>query len=188
RALRDGLGDPRFYLTGLRQPRDGQTRTAGYTDADVAAVLGSGPDLVDCYDIGFWNQVALMESCDLVIAPRTGFAALALCVGTPWLTISGGDWPEYFFNGVPFYPVLPDDPGYPYRAHSYPQDTPVKVPSMRPEHLDAKIPEIVEAAKLLLDPGFGYEQAVRRYRDNIAKANVSRAHMLLPGDPALATF
>jgi hypothetical protein len=187
-ALRDGLEDPRFYLTGVRQPRDGQTRTAGYTDGDVATVLDSGPNLVDCYDIGFWNQVALMESCDLVLAPRTGFAALALCVGTPWLTISGGDWPEYFFNGVPFYPVLPDDPHYPYRAHRYPEDTPDKIPGMRPDILERKIPEIVEAARLLLDPGFTYERAVERYRDNIATANVTRAHMLLPTDPALATF
>jgi hypothetical protein len=187
-ALHEGLADPRFYLTGVRQPREGQTRTAGYTDGDVATVLGSGSDLVDCYDIGFWNQVALMESCDMVIAPRTGFAALSLCVGTPWLTIAGGDWPEYFFNGVPFYPVLPDDPHYPYRAHRYPEDTPVKVPSMRPEDIDRRIPEIVEAATLLLDPEFTYERAVERYRDNIARANVSRAHMLLPNDSALSTF
>jgi hypothetical protein len=82
-ALSRALPTARFYVTGVRQPGAGQTRTAGYTDRDIAAVLGSGPDVVDCYDIGFWNQLALFESCDIVVAPRTGFAALALCVGTP---------------------------------------------------------------------------------------------------------
>jgi hypothetical protein len=187
-ALRESLPAARFHVTGVRQPGHGQTRTAGYTDQDIAQVLTSGPDTVDCYDIGFWNQVALMESCDLIIAPRTGFAALALCVGTPWLTISGGDWPEYFFNGVPFYPVLPDDPDYPYRAQLYPEDTPTKIPSMRPANLDRKIPEIVEAASLLLNPDFTYAASVQRYRENIARANVNRGHVPLPTDPTLASF
>jgi hypothetical protein len=187
-ALGEAMPTARFYVTGVRQPGDGQTRTAGYTDQDIERVLASEPDTVDCYDIGFWNQVALLESCDMVIAPRTGFAALALCVGTPWLTISGGDWPEYFFNGVPFYPVLPDDPDYPYRAKLYPEDTPTKVPSMRPENLDRKIPEIIEAAALLLSPEFTYAAAVDRYRENIARADVNRAHVPLPTDPSLALF
>jgi hypothetical protein len=109
-------------------------------------------------------------------------------VGTPWLTLSGGDWPEYFFNGVPFYPVLPDDPDYPYRARLYPEDTPTKVPSMRPENLDRKVPEIVEAARLLMSPEFTYAAAVERYRRNIARANVARSHLPLPDDPALDEF
>jgi hypothetical protein len=187
-ALGQALPTARFHLTGVRQSGPGQTRTAGYTEADIAEIIGSGPDLVDCYDIGFWNQLALFERCDLVVAPRTGFAALALCVGTPWLTISGGDWPEYFFNGVPFYPVLPDDPDYPYHASIYPEDTPTKIPSMRPENLDRKIPEIVEAAHLLLDPEFTYAAAVQRYRENIALANVNRRNVPLPTDPMLASF
>ena len=40
-------------------------------------------------------------------SPHTGFGIAALAVGTPWLTLSGGDWHEYFFNGVPFHSVLP---------------------------------------------------------------------------------
>jgi hypothetical protein len=187
-ALSRALPTARFSVTGVRQSGRGQTRTAGYTSQDVAEVLGCGPNLVDRYDIGFWNQLALWEHCDLVVSPRTGFAALALCVGTPWLTISGGDWPEYFFNGVPFYPVLPDDPDYPYQAKIYPEDTQAKIPSMRPEKLDRKIPEIVEAARLLLDPEFTYAAAVERYRDNIARANVNRRHVPLPTDPVLASF
>ena len=43
----------------------------------------------------------------IFVSPHTGFGFAALAVGTPWLTLSGGDWHEYFFNGVPFHSVLP---------------------------------------------------------------------------------
>ena len=46
----------------------------------------------------------------LFVSPHTGFGFAALAVDTPWLTLSGGDWHEYFFNGVPFYSVLPKSP------------------------------------------------------------------------------
>jgi hypothetical protein len=36
-----------------------------------------------------WNQLALIEQCDVFCSPHTGFAFLAQFVGTPWLTIAG---------------------------------------------------------------------------------------------------
>jgi hypothetical protein len=48
-----------------------------------------------------------------VPVPHSGFGLAALAVGTPWLTLSGGRWPEYFFNGVPFHSVLPDPDRHP---------------------------------------------------------------------------
>jgi hypothetical protein len=187
-AVQQAVPTARFYLTGVRRSEHGSSRTRSYNDQDIETILACGPDIVDCYDIGFWNQVALLESCDMLISPRTGFAALALCVGTPWLTIAGGDWAEYVFNGVPFYIVLPDDPQYPYQAGVYPQRTDIKIPHMRPEQLDLKIPEIVEGARLLLDPEFTYDVAVDRYRENIDKATVRRSGVYLPGDPILSDF
>ena len=44
-----------------------------------------------------------------------GSASRRVAVGTPWLTLSGGDWHEYFFNGVPFHSVLPEAPTTPLR-------------------------------------------------------------------------
>ena len=67
-ALRARFPDASIYLTGSRSAGRGQTRTAAYSDAEIG--------------------------CDVVLAPHTGFAFLALCVGTPWLALSGGNWPD----------------------------------------------------------------------------------------------
>ncbi|HET9139954.1 hypothetical protein [Actinophytocola sp.] len=187
-AIRDAFPGVRFFLTGVRGSVRGQTSTAGYSGDAVQRLLDSGPDVADCYDIGLWNQLALMELCDVFLSPHTGFAFLAPCVGTPWLALSGGHWPEYFFNDVPFYSVLPDDPEFPYRGRLYPEGSTTKLPSMRPENLDRKIPEIVEGMRLLLDPAFSYPAAIDRYRENIARANINRDCMILPTDPSLAAF
>jgi hypothetical protein len=175
----------RFYLTGVRKSPGAKTYTAGYSDQAIEEVLTSGPDLVDCYDIGLWNQIAMLESCDVFLSPNAGFALFAPCVGTPLLTISGGDEVEFFFNDVPFYVVLPGTPDFPYSLEPYLDG---KIPCMRPENLDPKIPEIVAGLGLLLDPDFSYATAVERYAANIARANVRRQHVLLPSDPLLADF
>jgi len=188
RAIRDAFAGVKFFLTGVRTPVGRQTHTAGYSDEAIRQVLGTGSDVVDCYDIGLWNQLALIERCHLLISPHTGFSFLAPCVGTPWLTLSGGHWPEYFFNDVPFYSVLPDDPEFPYRGTLYPEGSTDRLPSMRPENLDRKIPEVVAGMRLLLNPEFTFDQAVDRYRANIARANVNRDYLPLPTDPSLASF
>jgi hypothetical protein len=132
---------------------------------------------VDCFDIGLWNQVALLEVCDLVVSPHSGFSFLAMCVGTPWLTISGGNWPEYFFNGVPFYSVLPDNPDYPYvGAYEYDYDGPT-IPDMEHERLVARFPDLLDGAAFLLDPATTYEDAIRRHRANVARARIRHDRM-----------
>lgn len=182
-ALSDALPSARFYLTGVHQSAGKTTYTAGYTDEDVAAVLASAPGVVDCYDIGLWNQIALFERCDALISPSTGFSWLALCVGTPWLTISGGYFPEYFFNDVPFYRVLPDDPEYPYRGVIDPMADSPRLRCMEPRNLDKKIPEIVMATQLLMEPSFTYDEAMARHRTNVARANVDHHRITVEPDP-----
>lgn len=176
-ALRARFPEARFYLTGVRSPARGQTATVAYSDTELSQILSSDDQITDCYDIGLWHQVALMESCDLLLSPHTGFAFLALCVGTPWLAISGGNWPEYFFNDVPFYSVLPDNPDYPYVGGIDAFDGGPRIPCMRPERLRAKIPELVDGAAFLLDPGCTYAQAWRRHRANISRARIRHDRM-----------
>jgi len=142
RAIGTAFPAVRFYLTGVRRSHGGKTYTAGYSDHLVEEILASGPDITDCYDIGTWNQIAMIERCDALVSPNAGFALLALCVGTPLLTIAGGGEVEFFFNHVPFYVVLPDTPDFPYPDEPYVDS---KIPCMRPENLDRRIPEIVEA-------------------------------------------
>lgn len=91
---------------------DGRTRTT-MTAGEVERIRRACPRAINCFDIGLGRQLAIVEASDLFLSPHSGFGMAALAVGTPWLTISGGRWPEYFFNGSPFYSVLPDLDRYP---------------------------------------------------------------------------
>jgi hypothetical protein len=182
-ALRERFPTARFYLTGSRRPgrhRD-LTTTAHRSGSDLLGdILAADAGLTDCCDIGLWPQVALLEMCDLLVSPHSGFSFLALCVGTPWLAISGGNWPEGFYNGIPFYSVLPDNPDYPYLgAIRYDYDGPT-IPDMRKEALLARLPEIVEAASFLLDPATTYDACAARHSANVARSRVRRDQIPLP--------
>ena len=181
-ALREWFPAARFYLTGARGGgRHRHLTTTRYLDDGLTRILASGGDLVDCCDIGLWHQVALLETCDLLVSPHSGFSFLASCVGTPWLTISGGNWAESFFNGVPFYSVLPDNPEYPYvGAYDYDYDGPT-IPDMQHERLLARIPDLLTGAAFLLDPATTYEHALARHRANVGRARIG--HDRMPGIP-----
>ena len=173
RSLAENISNLKIYLTGAKKSKDGRTDTSAYSEQDIRDIQGRN-NIVDCFDIGLWNQIALIEMCDILLSPHTGFAFLAPCVDTPWLALSGAAWPEYFFNQVPFYSVLPNNPEYPYMGEFNEDEGPEKIISMRPNKLEPKIPEIVEAAQLLLDKNFTYEKAFKRHRENISRANIRR--------------
>lgn len=190
-ALRERFADARFYLTGTKDPgRHPHLTTTCYSASDFSQILASGDDIIDCCDIGLWNQAALLETCDLLVSPHSGFSFLALCVGTPWLTISGGNWAESFSNGVPFYSVLPDNPDYPYLGAYGSDYDGATIPDMQAERLRARIPDLLEGARFLLDPATTYEEALRQHQANIARARIRRERMpnmaLLPRPSARA--
>ncbi len=146
RALARAIPGLRLYVTGVRRRVAGRTATDAYTDTQVQTILESVPGAVDAYDLGLWRQLALVERADLFLSPHSGFAFLAPCVGTPWLTLSGGMYSENFYNGVPFFRVLPDNPQYPYGSRlgiRYGASRP-RVPCMRPERLEQKIGQVVQ--------------------------------------------
>jgi hypothetical protein len=127
--------------------------------------------ILNCYDVGLWNQLALLEWCDLLIAPHTGFAFLAPSVGTPWLSISGVRWPECYFNDVPFYCVLPECDAYPcWRemldacVQRLAADQNVACMS---EELPGKIADLLDGTRLLLSPDFSFEKAMALYQARI---------------------
>ena len=105
------------------------------------------------------------------LGPHTGFGMAALAVATPWLTISGGSWGEYFFNGVPFYSLLPD----PERFGAYtPYNPPPllagdedgegpRTPSMSRDRIAHDLDELLEAAALLIEDRLAYEDALRQH-------------------------
>lgn len=158
RELERTLG-ARFCLVGkLRQ--DGRTASRFARD-ELDALLAAFPDALDAFDRPLVEQLALVEACDLFLSPHTGFGMAALAVATPWLTVGGGRWPEWFFNGVPFYSVLPPrDAWYTYF------DPPAPITD---ERVRADLPELVEAARTLVEGGLSYEDALaghfRRFFD-----------------------
>jgi hypothetical protein len=138
--------------------------------AEVDRLLAACPAAIDCFDRPLLEQLALVEASDLFVSPHTGFAFAALAVGTPWLALSGGAWHEYFFNGVPFYSVLPDTRRYPcftWDARMEPiedEDSEgPRAPSMTRARIREDLPELLHAADLLIEKCLPYEEALADY-------------------------
>lgn len=140
----------------------------------IAATVGA----IDCFDRPLLEQLAIVEASALFVSPHTGFGFAAVAVGTRWLAISGGQWHESFFNGVPFYSVLPDTDRYPCFAHGGPlpmveRDADGEGPrtaSMSAARIRADLPELIDAAELLIEGRWSYEQALADYFPRLLKA------------------
>lgn len=169
-ALREQFPEVVFCFLGKLE-RDARTSTS-WTREQFEA-LGEG---VWAVDEPLLDQLALVEACDLFVSPHTGFAMAALCVGTPWLTLSGGPWHEWFFNGVPFHSVIPDTTRYP--AYTQMDDPPPladdegepRTPSMTRARIEDDLPELVDGARKLIEKRLSYEDALRDYFPRLLKA------------------
>ncbi len=166
-ALAGAFPDARFALVGkLRGDRAAAT-TLG--DGEHAALLAHHTSPVDAFDLALADQLAIVEACDVFLAPHTGFGLAALAVGTPWLAISGGRWFEYYFNHVPFRSVIPDVERYPCFSQFTPAataedgDDGPRTPSMSRARISEDLDAIVTAAGELLGGTLAYEQALDDY-------------------------
>jgi hypothetical protein len=124
------------------------------------------PRSVSIVDDPILDQLATVAECDVLVAPHSGFGMAALAVGTPWLSIAGNRWPEFYFNGVPFYSVLPDITRYPCYTLFDPDPADVdddgpRTPSMSRERLLADLEEIVEGTARLVERRWDYDTALR---------------------------
>jgi hypothetical protein len=151
--------------------------TSTITRAEVQRLLAACPAAIDCFDRPLLDQLALVEASDLFLSPHTGFAFAALAVGTPWLALSGGPWHEYFFNGVPFYSVVPDTKRYPafnWDADTEPTDDVdgegPRAPSMSLARIRADLPELLEAADRLIAQRLSYVDALATYFPRLLEA------------------
>jgi hypothetical protein len=152
---------------------DGRT-TSGVGRAELTRLLAL-PSTIDCFDRPILEQVALVEASDLLVSPHTGFSFCASTVGTPWLAISGGNWHEYFFNGVPVYSLLPDPDRYHPFAWAGLGSEPLGVmdadedgegprtPTMSSARIRADLGELLQAAELLIEKRLSYEQLLSAY-------------------------
>jgi hypothetical protein len=168
-SLRDRFPDAAFCLIG-KLIADGRTTTK-ITRSHVDRISAAVGDVIDCFDRPLLEQLAFVEGSDLYLSPHTGFGFAALAVGTPWLAVSGGHWHENFFNGVPFYSIIPDTRRYPCFAWDEP--LPVieadddgegpRTPSMSAARIREDLPELMHAAELLIEQRLSYQQALAAY-------------------------
>ncbi len=169
-ALREELPEAVFCFVGKLE-RDERTSTS-WTREQFES-LGDG---IWAVDEPLLDQLALVEACDLFLSPHTGFGCAAVSVGTPWLTLSGGPWHEWFFNGVPFHSVLPDTSRYPAftqmgdQPDTVDDDGEPRTPSMTRARIEEDLPELVEAARALVERRMSYEQSLRAYFPRLLEA------------------
>jgi hypothetical protein len=178
-----------FCLVGKLGQDDGRTGSR-FTRAEVERLLRVVPDSVDAFDLPLLDQLAHVEACDVFVSPHTGFGMAVLAVGTPWLTLSGNRWPEYFYNGVPFYSVLPDPGRFPCYNLLEP-DPPLiedrdgegpRSPSMSADRIDADLDELLQAAGRLIERRLPYEQAMSEHFDRIQRFFHGRPPMIYSVD------
>jgi hypothetical protein len=174
-ALGDALPAARFALLGKLEGSHVSSRSSIGAD-DVGQLLSHLTQPVDCLDLDLAEQLAVADACDLFVSPHTGFAFAALAVGTPWLTISGGHWFEYFFNRVPFRSVMPDTDRYPCFTRFGPlpviDDGPdgPRTPSMSRARILDDLDAITAAAVELVEDCVTYEQALADYFADLLRA------------------
>jgi hypothetical protein len=170
-VILDALADafPGIEIALIGKLRLDTRTTTSIGSGELAELLAHRAAALDCFDIELTEQLAVVQECDLFLAPHTGFGMAALAVGTPWLALSGGRWFEYFFNRVPFRSIIPD----PERYAGFTQFAPAAVvnddgdgprtPSMTVARVRDDLDRIVAAAQELLDGSLSYEQSLRDY-------------------------
>ena len=149
----------------------GDRTASGITRDEVDRLVSSRRNAIDAFDREILEQLALVEASSVFVSPHTGFGFAALAVDTPWLTLSGGDWHEYFFNGVPFYSVMPKsgDAAAFARSGRLPMidaDTDGEGPravAMGVARVRQDIDELVDAAVKLVERRVTYEAALADY-------------------------
>lgn len=156
------------YFFGKTESSGKETVTAGVTSDQVEIFLESYPNSVNCFDFNLSNQLALAKNCDVFTSPHTGFGFAVLSVGTPWITLSGTYWSEYFFNHVPFYSVLPDCSRYPCYGRMLSKcqknlSKDEKVLCMNQKRIVKSQTEILRATQALIDKKWDYQTCLKNH-------------------------
>jgi hypothetical protein len=173
-AIYQSIPNVKIYFTGISKNKNGQTNTKDFTIDDINFLISNLPNAENVYDLGLWNQIAFIASCDIFLSPHTGFAFIPPIVGTSWLEIGTCPWPAYFFNDIPFYCVLPECGSYPSIGKAEKGCGKLlhenkKALCVSNSLLEKKIPEIIKGTKLLLDKNFTYNKAIKLHLQKIKK-------------------
>lgn len=182
----------RFCLVG-KLADDGRTSTT-FTHKEFAALAQAVPEAVWAVDVSLARQLAAVQRCDLFVSPHTGFGFAAMAVGTPWLTLAGNDWAEYYFNpGVAFYSVLPDldrFPCYVMLGHTPEpvEDDGLRSPSMSAQRIDSDLDELLDGATWLLDGHADFDTAMRHHFARVVTLFQGRTDLIFSVDNLHLTY
>lgn len=162
-----------IVLLGAFKP--GRSVTQGIDRGAIDDLIHEFPTVCNAFDVGLLNQLAIAQRCNLHISPHTGMSFAIQSVGVPWLALAGGEIHEAVLNGVPFVSVYTDCPRYPCG----PWFDPVKnamLPEcqerrgeerpflcMTGERLTARLPDILRAARLLIEDRLSYQECVQAH-------------------------
>jgi hypothetical protein len=164
-----------LIITGVLKNNSGRTFTRAYGLKEIEKLKKAIPDIIDMYNIGLINQIELVKVSNLFISPHTGFGFISQVVGTPWLTISGGDWPEYFLNDTAFYSAIENLKYYP--AYTF-QNKPSKHHRRKlrkylgfdDRNMRKRSKDILKGAKLLLEDKMDYKNSVKLHKMKLKKS------------------
>ncbi len=177
--------DAKFALVGRLGRQAGRT-VSGIARGDVDRLLASRRHVVNAFDRPILDQLATVEASSLFVSPHTGFGFAAVAVGTPWLTLSGGDWHEAFFNGVPFHSVLPKDRQHPAFVRGLPMSMidadddgeGRRARVMSAARIREDLEELTEAAVALVEGRVSYEDALAAYFPRLLDAYLGDRSMV----------
>lgn len=160
--LRRGFPDATIVLLGKSTGH----RPSGLLGGERLPLLRA-VDGIDGYDLPLLVQLAIVQRSGLLFSPHSGFGFTASALGTPWLTLSGGPYPEYFLNGTPFHSLLPDTtrfPAFDDQAHPATDDdgSGKREASMTRARIVETLPELLLAAQKLL-AGASYDECLAEY-------------------------
>ena len=156
---------PGFQIVLVGKLRADERSATAFGRDELAALRAHPSAPLDAFDLPLAEQLALVEACDVFLAPHTGFGMAALAVGTPWLALSGGRWFEYFFNHVPFRSVIPDPERYGgFTQFAEPprvDDDGPRIPAMTEARVREDRDRIAAAAHELAGGRVSYEDCLR---------------------------
>lgn len=174
-SLAERHPDAVFVLIGKLSA--GQVRSTSSIAAAEVDAIAEGLPVIRAFDEPLLKQLALVEASQLFLSPHTGFGFAAVGVGTPWLTVSGGHWHEYFFNGVPFYSAIPDTRRYP--CYTWGGPIPIvddddgegpRIVAMSAARIREDLDDILHGADLLIRGQLSYEQALATHFPRLVTA------------------
>jgi hypothetical protein len=182
-----------FYITGITDNPSSIESHRLMTYGKLNDFINSIPDAINCYDVGFVNQMAIIANSDIFIAPHSGFSFLAPCLGTPWLALSGGEWAEHMTARMPFYSVLPECSCYPCSDGDMKSSCRFRIAIKRPikcmENLIDRKDDVLYGIEKLLNKQFGFKESFIEYKKSaeLCKVNINKIWRIREFDDYLNT-